>query len=153
MTATDGNAVIVFVMTTPEELAEVYLTALGAARVEWVLELFEPDGIVYSPLYGPVAASDFYPALFADTSRSVLTLRGVTTGTSAEGTSLVNIWFHFDWQLRSGESAPFDVVDVLELNANGLISKLHIVYDTVETRTTFEQETGRVSWRMSEQFT
>jgi hypothetical protein len=42
---------------------------------------------------------------------------------------------------------------VLELNANGLISKLHIVYDTVETRTTFEQETGRVSWRMSEQFT
>jgi hypothetical protein len=137
---------------TPDELAEVYLTALGAARVEWVLELFEPDGVVCSPLYGPVLASDFYPALFADSSRSVLTLRGVTTGSSPDGTPLVNIWFHFDWRLRSGQPAPFDVVDVLELNADGLISKLHIVYDTVETRPAFEQETGRASWRRSEQY-
>jgi hypothetical protein len=49
--------------------------------------------------------------------------------------------------VTSGCPAPFDVVDVLELAADGCIAALHIVHGTVDVRPAFEQETGRLSWR------
>jgi hypothetical protein len=130
-----------------QELAEAYLSALGRADDTAVLGLFSEGALVHSPLYGPMPASDFFPALFSDTAESRLTLRGVTHGTMADGTLLVSIWFHFDWRLPSGRQAPFDVIDMLELTDDGRIASLHIVYDTAEVRPAFEQETGRLSWR------
>jgi hypothetical protein len=59
----------------------------------------------------------------------------------------VTFWFHFDWRLPSGRPAPFDVVDVAELDAQGRITSLHIVYDTVDVRPAFEEHTGATSWR------
>ena len=103
--------------------------------------------MVHSPLYGPVPAYEFFPALFGDTAESRLTLRGVTQGTAADGTPLVSIWFHFDWQLPGGQRAPFDMVDVLELDQGGHIAAPRIVYDTADSRPIFEQETGRRSSR------
>ena len=132
---------------THQQLAEAYLGALGRADLPALLGLFSEGALVHSPLYGPTPATDFYPALFSETAESRLTLRGVTHGTMADGTALVSIWFHFDWRLPSGRKAPFDVVDVLELANDGRIAGLHIVYDTAEVRPTFEQETGRLSWR------
>jgi hypothetical protein len=132
---------------TPGQLAEAYLAALEAADEARVLALFAGDAIVYSPLYGPVPAVEFYPALFRDTSRAVLTLHGVTSGTSPAGAPLVGLWFHFDWRLGDGRDAPFDVVDMLELAPNGQITSLHIVYDTVQVRPAFEASAGHPSWR------
>ena len=130
---------------TPEELAEAYLGALGRGDLDALAGLFSDGAVVHSPLYGPLPAGDF-PALFADTAESRLTLRGVTHGSTAQGTALVTIWFHFDWQLPSGQRAPFDVVDVLELAADDRIAVLHIVYDTADVRPIFENETRRPSW-------
>jgi len=129
-----------------QRLAEAYLGALGSADLTAVIGLFSDGALVHSPLYGPTAATDFFPALFRDTAESRLTLRGVTHGTKADGTALVSIWFHFDWQLPSGRKAPFDVIDMLELTDDGRIASLHIVYDTAQVRPAFEQETGRRSW-------
>jgi hypothetical protein len=131
---------------TPQQLAEAYLSALGRADIPAMLSLFGDGALVHSPLYGPTPASDFYPALFGDTAQSRLTLRGVTQGGTPDGIPLVSIWFHFDWQLPSGQQAPFDVVDVLELAADERIAALHIVYDTARVRPLFEQEIGRSSW-------
>jgi hypothetical protein len=61
----------------PRELAEAYLGALGRADLAAMLELFSNGARVHSPLYGPMQASDFCAALFADTARSHLALRGV----------------------------------------------------------------------------
>ena len=129
------------------ELAEAYLGALGRADLTAMLSLFKNEAVVHSPLYGPVPAAEFFPALFSDTAESRLTLRGVMQGAAADGTLLVSIWFHFDWQLPSGQRAPFDVVDVLELDSDGRIAALRIIYDTAEIRPIFEQGTGRRSWR------
>jgi ketosteroid isomerase-like protein len=129
-----------------QRLAEAYLGALGSADLTAIIGLFSDGALVHSPLYGPTAATDFFPALFRDTAESRLTLRGVTHGTKADGTALVSIWFHFDWQLPSGRKAPFDVIDMLELTDDGRIASLHIVYDTAQVRPAFEQETGRRSW-------
>ena len=54
---------------TPGQLTDAYLAALEASDEAGVLALFAADAIVHSPLYGPVPAAGFYPALFRDTSR------------------------------------------------------------------------------------
>jgi hypothetical protein len=79
---------------TPGQLADAYLAALQASDEAGVLALFAGDAIVHSPLYGPVPAAEFYPALFRDTTRASLTLHGVTSGTSPAGAPLVGLWFH-----------------------------------------------------------
>jgi SnoaL-like domain len=132
---------------TAQELTDAYLGALGRADLTAMPGLFSETAVVHSPLYGPVPAREFFPLLFGDTAESRLTLRGVTDGTAADGTPLVSIWFHFDWQLPGGRRVPFDVVDVLELDNDGHIAALRIVYDTAGVRPVFEQETGRRSWR------
>jgi hypothetical protein len=63
---------------TPRELAEAYLGALGRGDLGAMAGLFSDGAVVHSPLYGPLPAVDFFPALFADTAQSRLTLRGVT---------------------------------------------------------------------------
>lgn len=132
---------------TPDDLAATYLRALATADVDLVVGLFVEDGVVHSPLYGPLPPREFYPALFADTSQANLTLRSVMSGTDTSGRATVSFWFHFDWRLPSGVAAPFEVVDVATLDAEGLIEELRIVYDTVEVRPAFEAEVGHPSWR------
>ncbi|MBZ5734080.1 nuclear transport factor 2 family protein [Nocardioides sp. TRM66260-LWL] len=134
-------------MTASSRLVDAYLRGLADGDVDAVVGLFAEDGIVHSPLYGPVPARLFYPRLFADTGSARLTLRSVMTGVGADGAATVAFWFHFDWRLPSGAAAPFDVVDVATLDADGRIRTLHIVYDTVDVRPAFEAETGKASWR------
>lgn len=117
-------------------LVDEYLASLEAADADRVIALFARGGIVESPLYGTMPAAEFYPALFADTASSRLTLRATVTG-STEGRTIVSFWFDFDWTLATGEPAPFTVVDVAELDEHGLIERLHIVYDTFPIRDAF----------------
>ncbi|MEV8360392.1 nuclear transport factor 2 family protein [Microbacterium sp. NPDC076895] len=119
-----------------DRLVREYLASLEAADADRVIALFAPGGIVESPLYGTMPAAEFYPALFADTASSRLTLRTTMTG-STEGRAVVSFWFDFDWTLSTGEPAPFTVVDVAELDEHGLIERLHIVYDTHPIRDAF----------------
>jgi SnoaL-like protein len=125
-----------------DALADAYLLGLQAADVDAVVGLFAPNGMVHSPLYGILPAGDFYAKLFADTDDAQLTMRGVLRGNTPAGTPLIAIWFHFDWILRSGEPAPFDVVDVLKLDDAGKIATLHIVYDTTGVRPAFTRSTN-----------
>ncbi len=126
---------------TVDELVARYLEALREADVEKALALFVADGVVDSPLYGTMPAAEFYPALFADTAESALTLRATMVGGAAER-PVISFWFDFDWTLANGEPAPFTVVDVAELDGDGLIKTLHIVYDTAPIRAAFERQHG-----------
>ncbi|MBY0441860.1 MAG: hypothetical protein K2Q25_06950 [Mycobacteriaceae bacterium] len=120
----------------PDRLVTTYLNALASADVAAVLSLFERSGQVHSPLYGTVPASEFYPGLFADTARSTLHLRK-----TLHGDATVAFWFDFDWVLADGTRlAPFTVVDVAELNDDGFITNLHIVYDTHPLRAVWERQ-------------
>lgn len=112
-----------------------YLTALEHSDLPGVLALFSDEGIVNSPLYGSLPAHEFYPKLFADTSRSKLTLRRVLQ----DAPSATAFWFDFDWTLADGSLAPFTVIDLAELDQNGQIEVLHIVYDTHPIRAAFER--------------
>jgi hypothetical protein len=133
--------------THDDPIVAAYLAAVEAGDVDAMLALFAEGAIVHSPLYGTLPATEFYPALFADTSSATLTLLGTMRGTSVEGRPLLSFLFHFDWRLPNGTSAPFDVVDIAELDDHGLISNIRIVYDTVDVRPAFEADTGRTSQR------
>ena len=133
--------------TTADDLVAAYFHALTTADAELAVSLFAVGGRVHSPLYGPRPAAEFYPALFADTSRANLTLKSVMRGEDANSAPTVSFWFHFDWRLPSGAAAPFDVVDVATLAPDGKIQELHIIYDTVDVRPAFEPDVGRTSWR------
>ena len=123
---------------TVDELVTGYLEALQAADVSKAVSLFAAEGTVDSPLYGTMPAAEFYPALFADTAQSVLTLRATMVGGTDER-PVISFWFDFDWTLASGEPAPFSVVDVAELDGDGRIQTLHIVYDTAPIRAAFDR--------------
>ena len=114
-----------------------YLAALEAGDVQRILTLFTADAVVHSPLYGEMPASEFYPALFADTAESKLTLKTVLHG-DRDDSPTVAFWFDFDWTLADGSPAPFSVVDIAILNREGLITELHIIYDTAAIRPLFE---------------
>jgi hypothetical protein len=137
------------VSTTADDLVAAYFRAITTADAELAVSLFVADGRVHSPLYGPRPAAEFYPALFADTSRANLTLKSVMRGEDVDGAPTLSFWFHFDWRLPSGVAAPFDVVDVAMLAPDGKIQEMHIVYDTVDVRPAFEADVGRTSWRVS----
>lgn len=122
---------------TADALVQTYLLALSNADAALATSLFAPDGIVNSPLYGDLPAREFYPTLFADTAESVLSLR--STLLSADGSTLA-FWFDFGWVLADGTPAPFTVVDVAELNEEGLITRLHIVYDTHPIRASWTRQ-------------
>jgi hypothetical protein len=53
----------------------------------------------------------------------------------------VAFWFDFAWVLADGTPARFTVVDIAELTEDGLIARLHIVYDTAPIRADFERAT------------
>ena len=114
-----------------------YLAALEAADIQGILSLFAADAVIHSPLYGEMPAREFYPALFADTAESKLTLKTVLHG-EHDGKATVAFWFDFNWTLADGSPAPFSVVDIAKLDSDGLITELHIIYDTAPIRTLFE---------------
>ena len=122
-----------------ESLVAHYLQALAEGDAARAVGLFTSDGVVESPLYGVLPAAQFYPALFADTAESRLTLRSTMTG-EYHGHPVISFWFDFDWTLANGEPAPFTVVDVAELDDDGRITRLHIIYDTAPIRGAFARQ-------------
>lgn len=127
-------------------LVDDYLAALEDSNLSAVLALFADGAFVDSPLYGRMAAEDFYPALFQDTSSSRLTLKTILEG-DIDGAPVVAFWFDFDfdWTLADGTPAPFTVMDVAELDAAGRITELHIIYDTAPIRQRFDDARERDS--------
>ncbi|WP_375432651.1 nuclear transport factor 2 family protein [uncultured Friedmanniella sp.] len=130
-----------------DNLVATYLRALSTADAALAVGLFTEDAVIHSPLYGPSSPAVFYPQLFSDTSEARLELLATMQGLDSAGATTISFFFHFDWRLPSGEAAPFDVVDVARLDHDGLITSLHLVYDTVDVRPAFETATGRRSWR------
>ena len=103
---------------TPKQTLKKYLQFLEAADYENLISLFAKEAVIYSPLYGKVAAVKFYKDLFEDTAESKLTLLNIFIGEN-ENTAAVH--FQFDWTLVDGTAAHFEVVDVCRFSSDGKI--------------------------------
>lgn len=112
-------------------IAKEYINHLGNGNIKQVIALFNQNGIVDSPLYGIKNANDFYNELSNDTSNSDLLLKGIFEEDTSD---TIALYFTYKWTLKNNQIVEFDVVDIIEFDANNKIQKLKIIYDTVVTR-------------------
>lgn len=113
------------------EIAKKYLNYLEKGNIEKVIDLFDENGIVESPIYGIKKADQFYRELNNDTSNSELHLKGVFEQNDSNNLAL---YFTYKWTLKNNQKVEFDVVDIIEFNSKNKIEKLKIIYDTVLSR-------------------
>ncbi|WP_299160827.1 nuclear transport factor 2 family protein [uncultured Eudoraea sp.] len=118
-------------MPTKKEIAIKYLDYLEKGDIEQIINLFNDQGIVDSPIYGIKKADAFYRELSSDTTNSELHLKGIFEETNSNKLAL---YFHYKWTLKNRQKVAFDVVDIIEFDASNMISKLKIIYDTVKSR-------------------
>ena len=143
--AAPGRVARARLVNDADALVATYLTGVTDGDVAALVGLFAGDAVVHSPLYGPLPPAEFYPQAVRRhrCRRPDPEVRAAGHRHGRDPT--VAFWFHFDWRLPSGAAAPFDVVDVARLDDDGLITELHLVYDTVDVRPAFEAETGSSS--------
>lgn len=120
-----------------KKIIEEYLSRLGKGNRDELLEIFEEDAVVDSPLYGILPAKEFYADLLSDTNDSQLTLLNTFAGNENKDTCAGH--FTFDWTLRDGSLVKFECVDVFKISENNKIQKVTIIYDTFGVRDRFDQ--------------
>ncbi|WP_343488294.1 nuclear transport factor 2 family protein [Allomuricauda sp. d1] len=112
------------------QVAEHYFDWLSEGKIDKILSLFTLDAIVHSPVYGKKRAADFYSELGDDTKSSELKLNGFF---DQPNSNRFVLYFNYKWTLTNGKTTVFDVVDVFELNEEGKIIKLNIIYNASES--------------------
>ena len=120
-----------------EEVIKLYIRALEKGSYEAITKLFTEDAIVNSPLYGKIKASEFYKALFKDTTKSKITLLNIFVSKSNRGVGAGH--FRYDWILKDRTPTSFECVDVFQFANDGKIKQLTIIYDTHKARQAFEK--------------
>jgi len=118
-------------MITKKEVAIQYLDTLEKGNITELLKLFTENGIVDSPVYGVLNATEFYNELSNDTINSKLRLKGIFQENDSNKLAL---YFEYRWTMKNNKQVEFDVVDILEFDDFNHITKLKIIYDTVKSR-------------------
>ena len=116
---------------TKHNIVKSYITFLENGEVEKIINLFTPQGVVHSPLYGTKSARDFYTILSNDTSNSELKINGIFEDQEANRLAL---YFNYKWTLKNNKVVVFDVVDIIYFNDANKIIELNIIYDTKTSR-------------------
>lgn len=112
-------------------IARKYIEFLEKGDLNGINGLFHKDGMVESPLYGKMRASEFYKELMSDTTKSELELKGIY---EAPESNSIALFFNYKWTMKNNEIADFDVVDIIDFNNTSEIRNLKIIYDTVQSR-------------------
>ncbi|MEL6391951.1 MAG: nuclear transport factor 2 family protein [Bacteroidota bacterium] len=118
-------------MMDKKAIAKAYIQHLARGDLDALLQLFAEGAIVISPVYGQMPYTNFYTTLFADTNNSTLTVKGIYEDAL---TGFVALHFNYQWTLKNDTKVKFDVVDIIAFDAENRITKLTIIYDTVESR-------------------
>ncbi|WMS42898.1 nuclear transport factor 2 family protein [Acuticoccus sp. MNP-M23] len=124
-----------------DQLCRQYLKAIEAGDFTAVLGFFSVQARVVSPLYGTQPADLYFAKLFSDSQRS--TCRIIRVLTSPAPDTAIALQFFYCWTLQSGAVLEFEVVNILEMNADGNVSKLTVLYDTAPLRALHEPAARR----------
>nr|WP_218884261.1 nuclear transport factor 2 family protein [Burkholderia guangdongensis] len=128
----------VTVVPSPELLytqqVRSYLKALERGDVAAICALFTPDARIFSPFLGWMQAAPFFAKVNEASGESTITPIDICVSTT--GSRRATGYFIYDWVLKDGSAVRFECVDVFEFDANGLIERMKIVYDTYPIRST-----------------
>ena len=111
-----------------------YLKALERGDVAAICALFAPDARIFSPFLGWMQAAPFFAKVSEASGQS--TIRPIDICVSTTGARRATGYFIYDWVLKDGSAVRFECVDVFEFDANGLVERMIIVYDTYPIRST-----------------
>lgn len=116
-----------------QEVIKSYFHALETGNYNEILQLFTPEAVVHSPLYGTITAIKFYKELFSDTQCSTITLKNIFMNTEDDDRAAAH--FMYSWTLQDGTLMHFECVDIFEFAPQSdTIQRLTIIYDTYHTR-------------------
>ena len=125
-------------VSSPELLytqqVRTYLKELERGDVAAICALFAPDAQIFSPFLGWMQAAPFFAKVSEASGDS--TIRPVDICVSTTGFRRATGYFIYDWVLKDGSAVSFECVDVFEFDANGLVERMIIVYDTYPIRST-----------------
>ncbi|NTX26770.1 nuclear transport factor 2 family protein [Burkholderia pyrrocinia] len=111
-----------------------YLKALERGDTAAICALFTPDARIFSPFLGWMQAAPFFAKVSEASGESTITPIDICVSTT--GSRRATGYFIYDWVLKDGSAVRFECVDVFEFDANGLIERMIIVYDTYPVRST-----------------
>jgi hypothetical protein len=111
-----------------------YLQELERGEVAAICALFTPDAQIFSPFLGWMHPAAFFAKVNAASGKSKITPIDICV--SSIGARRAMGYFIYDWGLKDGSAVQFECVDVFEFDANGLIERMVIVYDTHPIRST-----------------
>ena len=123
-------------MKNLSQIGQQYFQSLQEGNVDAICNLFAEEGIINSPLYGLKHPRAFYTELMEDSGTSTIKMKRIFVD---EEKGDLAIWFRYDWGLGNGKRVVFEGVDVFELNEDGKIKELTIIYDTIHTRPMVEE--------------
>lgn len=109
-------------------IIHTYFRSLEKADLAGVLNLFSPDGIIYSPVYGIKEIEPFYRGLFEDTDASEIEVRAIMA--NLEDPLHFSARFSYNWKRKNKEAVIFEGVDLFTCTKEGKFKKLEIIYDT-----------------------
>ncbi|NPT47337.1 nuclear transport factor 2 family protein [Paraburkholderia sp. 1N] len=125
-------------VSSPELLytqqVRTYLKELERGDVAAICALFAPDAQIFSPFLGSMQAAPFFAKVSEASGQS--TIRPIDICVSTTGARRATGYFIYDWVLKDGSAVSFECVDVFEFDANGLVERMIIVYDTYPIRST-----------------
>jgi hypothetical protein len=118
-----------------QSILDRYLEILQEASYVGILELFEEDAYIESPLEGKIKPADFYATLLSQTNRSRTQPFDIMIGRKWTA-----VYFMYTWTMEDGTKVEFDCVDLLEFQGNSMkIKALKIIYDTHGVRDQYEK--------------
>lgn len=115
------------------DLLRRYQRAVQENDADAILELFESDALVFSPLNGASNARAFHSKLFSKSSSSIVRLLNVFE--SVGRTPAVALHFSYTWILQGGVTLVIDGVTVFEVDEElGKFKSMVLIYDTAQLR-------------------
>ena len=118
-----------------EEIIKKYFENLSNGDYESLIQLFDSEAVVFSPLYGKLLAREFYKKLIGDSNKDskVDLITAFVKDNKGAG------HFEYAWILKNGKKSFFQGVDLFEFDKKGKIKQIKIIYDTYGTRENFNK--------------
>ncbi|MGE3744809.1 MAG: nuclear transport factor 2 family protein [Sphingomonadaceae bacterium] len=115
-------------MFDPISTVSAYLLSMESADLAAVLECFDEDGLVTSPVYGTMPVEPFYRKLFSDTEYTTLLIHDIYRSISNDNKVIAH--FGYKWCKVDGSYIETNLVDIFDLSPeSGKIVLLKIVFD------------------------
>jgi hypothetical protein len=124
------------------KLSEVHVDAKKIIRdfyqhfekmdLDALLSLFAPHARIESPTLGKMEAQPFYRELFSKTKRFKVVIKDIFI--NPDKPQRAAAFVNFGWETKQGDAMNFESVTIFELNPQGKIQMIHIIYDAQPAR-------------------